>query len=197
MKESALPLVRPVILMASIFVSWLIARRHRPNLRRIFYPHGFDQAWMINALLFLVSASILYSSTVSIVSTVSTGIRALLFADPLLYANAPWLRWLFAGSLFWLLVAMLLVGRVLGALRGRAADCSWPLSRLEITALFIVLSAILAEIMSQGQNVLMDLLGPSLSSMPPDNLAGFPIYILLGDLLYGVILAGILWTVKN
>ena len=151
---------------------------------------------MINAVLFLASASILYSSTLSIVSTVSAGIRALLFADALLYANAPWLRWLFAGNLFWLLIAILLAGYVLGPLRERATNLSWRLSRLEIVTLFIVTSAILAEIMNQGQNVAMDLFGPSPSFVAPDDFTRVPLYLLLGNVLYLVIWVVLIRTVR-
>lgn len=195
MDETALPFARLVILVATLLVIWLIARRRRPNLRRFLYPHGFDQARMINALMFLTSASILYSSTLSIVSTVSAGIQALLSPDALLYASAPWLRWLFVGNLFWLLVAMLWVGRGLGMLWERADGFSWRLSRLEIAALFIMLSAVLAEILSQGQRVLMDILGPWLSSAPPADLAQAPMYFLLGNVLYLVILVILIRTV--
>ena len=197
MDETALPLVRPILLMASIFVIWLIVYRRRPVLRRALCPHRSNQAWMTNAVLFLASASIFYTSTLSILSTVSAGIRALLFADALLYANAPWLRWLFAGNLFWLLIAMLLAWYVLRPLRARATNLSWRLSRLEIVTLFMVTSAILSEIISQGQNIIMDILGPSLSSLAFDDPARLPLYFLLGNVTYLVILMVLIWIVRE
>jgi len=197
MADMVFPFVRLIILVASFFTIWLIARRPWLLVRQAISGRRSLNGWPTSTVVFLVSVSLLYSSTIAILSTLSSGIRALLFPASLLYKGAPWIRLLFVGNLFWLLVAIWLIWFFMRQFQARTNTRTWPLSHLETLSLYTVTTATLAEIIGQGQNLLVDILGSSLSSKAPSDLEAVSFYLFVGNVFFAVILVCIVWMVHR
>jgi len=191
------PFTRFTILAISLAMVLSILHSRQALLLRAIGRPNRSTGWSAIVVLILAPVSLLYSSLVSILSIVASGFKAILFPASQLYQGAPWLRSLFVGNLFWLLVALCLVWFFMRQFQTRTNRCTWHLSRLETLSLYTVTTATLAEIMGQGQNLFVDFLGSSLSSKAPSDLEAVSFYLLVGNVFFAVILVCVVWMVHR
>jgi len=188
-----------VVMGLSLYVAWSIAYDPTLNLGRLLERSRSSRAQVAKGLLFLILSALFSSSALSILSIPGPLLTALTSNQTRFPTYFTWLVLPSLINLLWLFLAIFLVWFLAGQIRWTFVKefVPWHPSKLQKLFLYVVMISLLVSILRFGQDTLMQILGSELFNVTSNNQQLVHQYIILFNVLYGLVIVALLWFMRR